>query len=130
MDSKITFNSIDEYIYAQPESIRGKLEELRQIIKEAAPLTVEVISYGMPAFKANSVLVYFVANKNHIGFYPTSSPIVVFKDDLTAYKTSKGAIQLPIKSGIPAALIEKIVKYRIQEDEIKVLTNKMKKNKR
>jgi uncharacterized protein YdhG (YjbR/CyaY superfamily) len=127
MDSKTTYNSIDDYIYAQPESVKGKLEELRQIIKQAAPLAVEVISYGMPAFKANSVLVYFAANKKHIGFYPTASPIAIFKDEITAYKTSKGSIHFPIKSRIPEALVEKIVKFRIQEDEIKALSKKSQK---
>jgi len=127
MDSKTTYQSIDEYISIQPESVKGLLEELRKIIKQAAPLAVEVISYRMPAFKANGILVYFAANKQHIGFYPTSSPIIVFKDELAAYKTSKGAIQFPIRNGIPAALVEKIVKYRIQEDDIKVLAKKSKK---
>jgi len=88
---------------------------------------MEVISYGMPAYKANGVLVYFAANKQHIGFYPTASPIVVFKDELTNYKTSKGTIQFPIKSGIPAALVKKIVEYRVQEDEMKALAKKSKK---
>ncbi|MDD4993307.1 MAG: DUF1801 domain-containing protein [Paludibacter sp.] len=124
MDSKATYNSVDEYINAQPENIKSLLEELRQIIKQTVPSAKEVISYGMPAYKANSVLVYFAANKQHIGFYPTASPIVVFKDELTNYKTSKGAIQFPIKSGIPATLVKKIVEYRVQEDEMKALAKK------
>lgn len=127
MDSKATYNSVDEYINAQPENIKSLLEELRQIIKQTVPSAKEVISYGMPAYKANGVLVYFAANKQHIGFYPTASPIVVFKDELTAYKTSKGAIQFPIKSGIPATLVKKIVEYRVQEDEMKALAKKSKK---
>jgi len=127
MDSKATYNSVDEYINAQPENIKSLLEELRQIIKQTAPSAMEVISYGMPAYKANGVLVYFAANKQHIGFYPTASPIVVFKDELTNYKTSKGTIQFPIKSGIPAALVKKIVEYRVQEDEMKALAKKSKK---
>ncbi|MCE5330689.1 MAG: DUF1801 domain-containing protein [Bacteroidales bacterium] len=62
------------------------MEELRQIIKQAAPTASEVISYGMPAYKLNEVLVYFAANKQHIGFYPTATPIVVFKDELASCK--------------------------------------------
>jgi uncharacterized protein YdhG (YjbR/CyaY superfamily) len=129
MDSKATYNSVDEYINAQAENIKSLLEELRQIIKQTVPSAKEVISYGMPAYKANGVLVYFAANKQHIGFYPTASPIVVFKDELISYKTSKGAIQFPIKNGIPEALVKKIVEYRAQEDEIKALAKKAKKNK-
>ena len=127
MNSKITYISVDEYIASQPESIRKLLDEIRQIIRQTAPNAIEVISYGMPAYKMNGVLVYFAANKQHIGFYPTASPIVVFKDELTAYKTSKGAIQFPVKTGIPTALVKKIVEFRIQEDELKALSKKTKK---
>jgi len=129
MDSKAIYNSVDEYIAAQPDSIRSLLVEIRQIIKQAAPAAIETISYGMPAYKINGILVYFAANKQHLGFYPTASPIVVFKDELLDYKTSKGAIQFPIKSGIPAPLVRQIVEYRIQEDEMKALAKKIKKNK-
>lgn len=127
MDSTKVFNSVDEYIAAQPENTKALLQEIRQIIKQAAPAASEVISYGMPAYKQHGVLVYFAANKQHIGFYPTASPIVVFADELTAYKTSKGAIQFPLKTGIPEELVEKIVKYRINEDEVKALSKKTKK---
>ena len=72
--------TIDEYLSTVPENIRKILEKLRGTIHEAAPNAKEVISYGMPAFKINSVLVYFAAAKNHIGFYPTASPILVFKE--------------------------------------------------
>ncbi len=58
----------------------------------------------MPAYKLNGVLAYFAVNKQPVVFYPAASPIVVFKDELTAYKTSKVAIQFPVKNGIPATL--------------------------
>jgi len=103
------------------------LEEIRLIIRQTAPAAIEFISYGMPAYKMHGVLVYFAANKQHIGFYPTASPIVVFKDELTAFKTSKGAIQFPVKTGIPTAIVKKIVEFRIQEDEMKALSKKTKK---
>jgi uncharacterized protein YdhG (YjbR/CyaY superfamily) len=70
----------------------------------------------MPAFVLNGNLVYFAAFKNHIGFYPTSSPIIVFKKELASYKTSKGAIQFPINKPIPFSLITKIVKYKVKEN--------------
>lgn len=127
MDPTKTYNSVDEYIAAQPENTKALLQEIRQIIKQTAPAASEIISYGMPAYKQHGVLVYFAANKQHIGFYPTASPIVVFADELTTYKTSKGAIQFPIKTGIPVELVEKIVKYRINEDELKALNKKTKK---
>jgi uncharacterized protein YdhG (YjbR/CyaY superfamily) len=111
--------TIDEYLSAVPENIREILEKLRETIHSAAPSAKEVISYGMPAFKINSVLVYFAVAKNHIGFYPTTSPIVVFKDDLAEYKTSKGAIQFPMDKPLPFDLIRKIVEYRVIEDSMK-----------
>lgn len=127
MDSKKTYNSVDEYIAAQPENVQSLLQQIRQIIKNAAPASTEIISYGMPAYKQHGVLVYFAANKQHIGFYPTGSPVEIFADELRDYKTSKGAIQFPLKTGIPSALVEKIVKYRINEDELKALSKKTKK---
>ena len=107
--------SIDDYINQFPDEIKSKLESIRTTIKKAAPKSTEVISYGMPAFKQNKVLVYFAVGKNHIGFYPTPNPIKVFTKELEGYKTSKGAIQFPIDKKIPLPLIFlKIVKFRVE----------------
>lgn len=114
--SKKIITCIDEYISAFPPDIQKILNQLRTAIKKAAPKATEVISYGMPAFKQNKVLVYFAAGKNHIGFYPTPEPIVVFSKELKAYKTSKGAIQFPLDKKIPLALVSKITKFRVKED--------------
>ena len=115
--------SIDDYINQFPDDIKSKLETIRTAIKKAAPKSVEVISYGLPAFKQNKVLIYFAAGKNNIGFYPTPKPIIVFRKELEGYKTSKGAIQFPLDKKIPLTLISKIVKYRVTEDLGKI-TNK------
>ncbi|NVN94927.1 MAG: DUF1801 domain-containing protein [Bacteroidetes bacterium] len=117
--SNLKFRDIDEYHALFPDDIQKILELLRQIIKQAAPQTIETISYGMPAFKQNKVLVYYAVHKEHIGFYPTSNPIVHFKKELEKYHTSKGAIQFPIDKALPLTLIKKIVKFRIEEDTIK-----------
>lgn len=118
---KTNIKDIDSYIAFYPKDIQKLLQELRSIIQKAAPKAVEVISYGMPAFKQDGVLVYFAANKAHIGFYPTSSPIKVFKNELAKYKTSKGAIQFPFEMGIPTTLVKNIVKFRIVEDKERTL---------
>ena len=110
------FTSIQEYIDVFPPDVQKKLQQIRAAIKKAAPKSVEVISYGMPAFKQNKVLVYFAVSKNHIGFYPTPNPIKVFSKELESYKTSKGAIQFPLDKKIPLALISKITKFRVKED--------------
>jgi uncharacterized protein YdhG (YjbR/CyaY superfamily) len=89
------------------------LQELREIIRKAAPKAEEVISYKMPAYKLNGMLVYFAGYKNHVGFYPTSSGIKNFSDEFGDYKWSKGAVQFPLKEKLPKALITRIVKHRI-----------------
>ncbi len=114
--SNLKFRDIDEYHSSCPADIQKILEQLRQTIKEAAPKVTETISYGMPAFRQNKVLVYYAIHKEHIGFYPTPKPIEVFKNDLVKYKTSKGAIQFPIDKPLPISLIKKIVKFRAEED--------------
>lgn len=120
--------SIDDYIDQFSGDIKTRLETIRKTIKKAAPESTEVISYGMPAFKQNRVLVYFAASKNHIGFYPTAGPIVVFRKELGSYKTSKGAIQFPLDKKIPSNLISKITKFRVKEDvDLQLSKNKKKK---
>ena len=114
--SNIKFTGIEEYISKFPGDIQKILQQIRTTIKKAAPKSVEVISYGMPAFKKNKVLVYFAVGKNHIGFYPTPNPIKVFSKELEGYKTSKGAIQFPLNKKIPLSLISKITKFRVKED--------------
>lgn len=121
-----TAENIDEYIAGFPKETQKILEEVRAIIKKAAPKAIEVISYKMPAYKLNGILVWFAGHKNHIGFYPTAAPIKIFKDELTMYKTSKGAIQFSIDKPMPLNLISKIVKLRVEED-IKKLKTKTKK---
>ena len=108
--------SINQHIAEFPKETQQLLELLRMTIRKAAPKAEEVISYNMPAFKYNGMLVWFAGYKNHIGFYPSSTPIVVFKDQLKKYKTSKGAIQFPLDKPLPLALITKIVKFRIKQN--------------
>ncbi len=114
--SKAGFGTIDEYHALIPAEVRRLLDTLRKAIRSAAPDAEEVISYNMPGFRWNGMLVWYAANKHHIGFYPSASPLVVFKDELTPYKTSKGAIQFPLDRPIPVALVKKIVKYRVAEN--------------
>jgi uncharacterized protein YdhG (YjbR/CyaY superfamily) len=106
----------DAYINSFDGEVKAKLEQIRAIIQKAAPKATEVISYGMPAFKQQRVLVYFAASKQHLGFYPTAAPIQVFAEELAEYKTSKGAIQFPYNKPLPVKLITAIVKYRLKQD--------------
>ena len=110
---------IDKYIMAFSPDIQVKLNELRSIIRRAAPDAVEKISYQMPTFALYGNLVHFAAFKKHIGFYPAPSGIEAFKDELASYKFSKGAVQFPLDESIPYELIERIVKFRVDENTVK-----------
>lgn len=110
------YSNIDEYIGMFSEDVQEILKNIRETIKESAPEAEEGISYNMAVFKLNGNLVYFAACKNHIGFYPTPSAIDAFKEELKQYKTSKGAIQFPVKKPIPFDLIRDIVRYRVNEN--------------
>lgn len=115
MKEKVVFNNIDEYHQQYAKHIQERLQAIRNIIIKTVPQVHEVISYQMPAFKWNKVLIYYAAYKNHIGIYPGAEAIVFFKDELSAYKKSKGAIQIPHDVTIPTKLIEDITKYRAEK---------------
>ncbi|MFI5204803.1 MAG: iron chaperone [Flavobacteriales bacterium] len=108
--------NVDEYIAGFTEDTRVLLEQLRATIQKAAPKAEEVISYQMPAYKLNGMLVYFAGYKNHIGFYPTASGTRVFKKEIAGYKNSKGTVQFPLNKPLPRALITKMVKFRVKEN--------------
>ena len=112
-----SFQTVDEYFSALPEDVRDALGGLRKIIRQAAPQAQEVISYNMPAFKCNGMLVWYAAHKGHVGLYPRPSAILAFKRELAGYKTSKGAIQFPLEKAIPTNLVRKILKFRLRENE-------------
>jgi len=115
-DGQSGFASIDEYISTFPAETQKILQELRATIKAAAPNAEERISYQMPAFYLNGNLVYFAAFKNHISFFPTSSGVDAFKDELAAYAGSKGTVRFPSDKPIPLDLISKIVSFRVNEN--------------
>jgi uncharacterized protein YdhG (YjbR/CyaY superfamily) len=116
---KAPAKTVDEYLDAFSPTVRRPLQQLRQTIRAAAPEADEVISYQMPAYKYLGVLVYFAAYKNHIGFYPTAGGIKAFTKELSAYEGSKGTVRFPIDKPLPLGLINKIVKFRVKENEAK-----------
>lgn len=111
-----TATDIDQYIAGFSPEIKDLLHKIRACIRKAAPEATEKISYGMPTFVHNGLLVHFAVNKNHIGFYPAPSGIEAFKDRLTDWKFSKGAIQFPLNKEIPYHLIEEISAFRYAEN--------------
>lgn len=109
--------TIDEYIAQYPQDVQQVLLKIRAVIKESAPQAVEKISYQMPAFHLKGYLVGFAAHTHHIGLYPTPSGIEAFTDELSAYQSSKGAVQFPLDEPMPLELIRKIVKFRVAENQ-------------
>ena len=116
MEKKAGPNSIDDYIALYPEETRKILQEIRATIQAAAPDAEEKISYQMPAFAQKGILVYFAAWKDHIGFYPIPSGIQAFKQELSAYETTKGSVHFPLDKPMPLDLISRIVKFRLAEN--------------
>ncbi len=117
--NKPSYRTIDEYIAQFPAEMQQILSTLRQVIRDAAPGAEEKISYQMPAFVLHGNLVYFAVCKKHIGFYPTPSGIEAFRQELSAYKSSKGAVQFPVGKPLPYELIGKIVRFRVAENSAK-----------
>jgi uncharacterized protein YdhG (YjbR/CyaY superfamily) len=112
---KVVYKDIDQYISTFPEDVQVILENIRKTVHEVAPDAIEAISYQMPTFKLKGNLVHFAAYKKHIGFYPTPSGLTGFKEELSKYPTSKGAVQFPLDRPIPYDLIKRIVEYRVEE---------------
>jgi len=109
---------VDAYIAGVLEPARSMLEKLRRIIKAAAPQAVEVISYHLPLYKHHGHLVAFSAFKNHCGFYVMSTRLMAaYKEELEPYEKATATVRFPIGDPIPAALVKKVVKARIKENE-------------
>lgn len=106
--------TIEEYIAAQPENVRGLLEQIHNTIKTALPDAKEKISWGMPTFWQKYNLIHFAAQKHHIGIYAGAESVVHFANELSSYKTSKGTIQLPYDKPLPLDLIARIAKWNLE----------------
>ena len=112
--------NVDEYLAGVPEPARSTLNKMRAAIRSAVPPQAsETISYGMPAFKHKGVLVWFAAFSNHCSLFPTASVIEAFKNELKHFHTSKGTIRFPVDKPLSAALVKKLVKARIAQNEAK-----------
>ena len=112
---------VESYLAACPEPHRSTLEKMRATIRSVVPgEATEAISYGMPSFRYKGGLVAYGAFKEHCSFFPMSGRVVEeFADELKGYKTAKGTIQFPVDKPLPAALVKKMVKARVTQNEIK-----------
>ena len=108
--------TVDEYFAAVDELARGKLAQIRALIRSVLPPeATEIVSYRMPAFKLKKVLLWYGAFTNHCSLFPTAAVIDAIKDELKGFETAKGTIHFPLDKPLPAALIKKIVKVRLQQ---------------
>ena len=112
--------NVDEYLAGVPEPARGTLNKIRAAIRSAVPSeATEAISYGIPTFKYKGPLVWFAAFSNHCSLFPTPSVIEAFKNELKGFSTSKGTIHFPTDKPLPTALVKKLVRARVAQNESK-----------
>ena len=112
--------NVDEYLAGVPEPARSTLRKIRAAIRRAVPeAATETISYRIPAFKYKGVLVWYAAFSNHCSFFPTGSVVEAFKNELKGFSISKGTIHFPTDKPLPAALVKKMVKMRVAQNESK-----------
>jgi uncharacterized protein YdhG (YjbR/CyaY superfamily) len=110
--------TVDEYLAGVAEPARSTLQEIRATIRSVAPAeATEAISYGMPAFKHKGMLMWYAAFADHCSLFPGASVIAAFKHELKGYSVSKGTIRFATDKPLPAALVKKLVKARIAENE-------------
>lgn len=116
--------NVDEYLASVPAEARATLVKLRRTIKAAAPMASEGISYQMPMYKHHGMVVGFAAFKDHCSIFPGSAVMNAYKEELSRYDTSKGTIRFPADKPLPAALVKKLVKARIAENEARAKKKK------
>jgi uncharacterized protein YdhG (YjbR/CyaY superfamily) len=116
---KAVAKNVDEYLAGLPEPARSTLKRVRAVIRSMVPAeTTEVISYGIPTFKYKQGLVAFAAFRDHCSFFPMGSSVLdAFKEELKGFRVSKGTLHFPLDRPLPAALVKKIVKARIAQNE-------------
>mgnify|MGYP002348942401 CR=1 FL=1 len=107
MDNK-EFETIDAYIQQQPPLVQPILQKVRTTLSHALPQATERIAWGMPTFHHEQHIIHFAAAKHHLGIYPGPDAILHFKEQLSTYNTSKGAIQFKFDEPIPYELISQI----------------------
>ena len=107
--------SIADYLARYPKPVRAKLREMHALVVAAAPGATQELKWGQPAFSQGRILVMFGGFKKHIGFFPTPSAIRAFKKQLAGYRCSSATIQFPLDEPLPAALIRRITKFRVEE---------------
>ena len=112
--------TVDEYIARFPEATQTALADMREAIRSVVPVdAVEIISYGIPAFRHRKVLVWYGGFSDHCSLFPTAAIVEAFKDELKPLANSKGTIHFPLDQPLPISLIKRMVKARVAQNEEK-----------
>jgi uncharacterized protein YdhG (YjbR/CyaY superfamily) len=117
-------SSIDDYIAAQASAVQPILQRIRAIVREEAPAAQEAISYRIPAFMRNGVLIYFAAFKKHIGIYPPVSGDATLLEALAPYRGPKGNLSFPLADPMPYELIRRVARQRMKENSASAASRK------
>jgi uncharacterized protein YdhG (YjbR/CyaY superfamily) len=123
--------SVSDYLARLPKDQRIALQALRRTIKAATPEAVELVSYGMPAFKHKGILAYYAAFRDHCSFFPASVAVMrKFARELKGYGTTgKGTIHFTPDKPLPARLVTRIIKARVAENEARQAARQARKRK-
>jgi uncharacterized protein YdhG (YjbR/CyaY superfamily) len=108
---------VDAYIAAAPKAVQPMLNQLREVIKTAAPQANEKISYGMPHYEHHGRLAYFAGYEGHVGLYGVAHAASPHDDDVTQYLENQSTLRFPVGQRLPVALIRRLVKARVKENE-------------
>jgi uncharacterized protein YdhG (YjbR/CyaY superfamily) len=106
---------LDAYLAGLPEPARARLAALCTVVREEAPEAAERMTYGMPTWHQGENLLHLAGYAKHVGLYPGPAAIVAFADELRAFKTSKGAVQIPHDAALPTDLVRRITRWRVAQ---------------
>ena len=110
---------VDSYIASFPRDHKALLKKVQRTIRAAAPEASEVISYNIPAYRQNGMLVYFAGFKHHIGLYPPVRGNAALEKAAAKYAGPKGNLQFPYDGPLPLALISRIVRHKVKQNKAK-----------
>ena len=124
--SRTAPKSVDEYIDGFSPEVQAILRRVREVVREAAPQALEVISYRMPALRQNGILIYYAAFKGHIGLYPPVAGDALLKKVVAPYAGEKGNLRFPYNKPIPYELVARITELRVKQDSAKAASKRAK----
>lgn len=115
--SKPELKDVDAYIAAAPKAVQPLLNQLRQVIKTAAPQAKEKISYGMPSYEHHGRLAYFAGYERQVGLYGVAHVASEHDEDVTKYLEHRSTLRFPVGQELPVALIRRLIKARVEQNE-------------